>query len=86
MPRSPGGVEQARELGRRVREYRRALAASVSQEQLADRAGLHRTYVGHVERGEVNLTVYNLTRLAAALEVDPAELVRGLRPDASDHA
>jgi len=52
----------------------------VSQERLADQAGLHRTYIGHVERGEVNLTVWNLIRIADALGVDPAELVRGLRP------
>lgn len=50
---------------------------ATTEERLADRAGLHRTYV---ERGEVNLTVWSLIRLAAALGVDPAELVRGLSP------
>jgi transcriptional regulator with XRE-family HTH domain len=51
----------------------------LSQERLADQAGLHRTYIGHVERGEVNLTVWNLIRIADALGIDPAELVQGLQ-------
>ncbi|MGH8543863.1 MAG: helix-turn-helix domain-containing protein [Gammaproteobacteria bacterium] len=80
MPRPRGGADQAREIGRRIRACREALVPPTSQERLADAAGLHRTYVGHVERGEVNLTVWNLIRLAAALGVDPAELVRGLKP------
>ncbi len=74
-------VEVAHELGRRVRQRREALVPAMSQERLADQAEMHRTYVGHVERGEVNLTVYSLVRLAAALGVDPAELVRGLHPE-----
>lgn len=53
----------------------------MSQERLAERAGLHRTYIGHVERGEVNVALVNILRIAKALEVDPAELVRGLTPD-----
>jgi predicted transcriptional regulator len=74
------GVKQAREFGRRVREYREELTPPMSQERLADKAGLHRTYIGHVERGEVNLTLWNIVRIAYALKVDPAELVRGLKP------
>ncbi len=78
------GAEEARtvaeELGRRVRGRREALVPAMSQERLADQAGLHRTYIGHVERGEVNVTVWNLIRLAAALGVDPGELVQGLKP------
>ena len=70
----------AQEVGRRIRQRREALVPPPSQERLADHAGLHRTYVGHVERGEVNVTVWNLLRIAAALGVDPAELVEGLRP------
>ncbi len=79
MPRTKGGVNQAQEIGRRIRRHREALTPALSQERLADQAGLHRTYIGHVERGEVNLTVWNLIRIADALGVDPAELVRGLR-------
>jgi predicted transcriptional regulator len=52
----------------------------VSQETLAHTAGLHRTYIGHVERGEVNVTLWSIVRVAAALDVDPATLVRGLKP------
>jgi transcriptional regulator with XRE-family HTH domain len=53
---------------------------NVSQERLAESAGLHRTYVGHLERGEVNPSLHNIVRIAEALGVDPAELVKGLRP------
>jgi len=51
--------------GERVRELRHA--AGLSQEQLADRSGLHRTYVGSVERGERNISLRNIQRLAVAL-------------------
>ena len=83
MQRTKQGVEQAQEFGRRVRDARERLREDgrrVSQERLAERCGLHRTYIGHVERGEVNVALYNVVRIAAALEVDPAELVKGLRP------
>jgi transcriptional regulator with XRE-family HTH domain len=70
--------------GERVRKHRLALrdeaGKPVSQERLAERSGLHRTYVGHVERGEVNVALMNIVRLAAALRVDPGELVEGLKP------
>jgi DNA-binding XRE family transcriptional regulator len=45
-----------------------------SQEELADRAGLHRTYIGSVERGEQNLSLVNIERLAATLGISLAEL------------
>lgn len=57
-----------RALGDSVREARNA--AGLSQEGLADRAGLHRTYVGSVERGERNPTVATLYTLADTLDVD----------------
>lgn len=60
-------------LGRAIRELRRS--AGISQEGLADRALLHRTYVGGIERGERNVSFGNLLRLANALGVRPSELL-----------
>lgn len=67
-------------LGRRVRALRHE--RGYSQERLADEAQLHRTYISQVERGERNLAVLNVLRLAAALGVDPGQLVQHLDADA----
>ena len=64
--------------GMRVREKR--LTRGWSLEKLAEASGLHWTYVGSVERGERNVSLLNICRLAMALETDPAVLVEGLRP------
>lgn len=61
--------------GRNVALIRRARA--LSQEQLADHAGMHRTYIGSVERGERNISLMNIHRLAQALDVSPAILISG---------
>lgn len=51
--------------GQRVREER--LILGLSQEQLASEAGLHRTYIGMIERAEKNLTLVNIDKIAKAL-------------------
>lgn len=80
MQRTRSGVKQAKEFGRRVQRRRAEMKPFVSQEHLAELAGVHRTYIGHVERGEVNPTLWNVIRIAAALDVDPSDLVAGLSP------
>ncbi len=62
-----------RRLGLRVRLLR--VERGWSQEVLAELAGLHRNYVGHIERGELNAGIENLARLAATLGVPVGNLV-----------
>lgn len=56
----------------------RRLALRISQEELAERADLHRTYVGGIERGERNVAVLNIVALAKALECPPEQLFKGV--------
>ncbi|MGH6957394.1 MAG: helix-turn-helix domain-containing protein [Caulobacteraceae bacterium] len=60
-------------LGREIR--RRRKERRLSQEQLAERAELHRNYIGYLERGERNPSAKTLFRIARALELSLAELV-----------
>lgn len=69
----PGPAGELDALGRAVRELR--LARGLSQEDLAYWAGLHRTYVGGIERGERNVAFLNILKLARALDVAPSELM-----------
>lgn len=62
--------------GARLRAAR--LKKNLSQEGLADLAGLDRTYIGGIERGERNLSLLNITKIAASLEMPPADLLEGL--------
>ena len=60
-------------LGDQVRTRR--LEAGLTQEALAERTGLHRTYVGAIERGERNVSLATLEALARGLDCDPSNLV-----------
>lgn len=71
-------------LGNRARARR--LELGMSQMALADRIGLHFTFVSSVERGERNLSLESLLRLAYGLEIDPADLVSGLKPQMPENA
>lgn len=60
-------------LGENLRRHR--LARGLSQEAFADVVGVHRTYMGGLERGERNLTLRSVERIASLLELDPVELL-----------
>ena len=60
-------------LGAQLRSLR--VARGLSQEALADDLGVHRTYIGGLERGERNVTLRTVERLAARLGVDPLALL-----------
>ncbi|OHT89074.1 helix-turn-helix domain-containing protein [Mycobacteroides saopaulense] len=64
------------EFGRRVAARRHELG--LSQEKAAEVIGLHWTYLGQVERGRRNITLNNIVKIAAGLDVDPGQLVTGL--------
>ncbi|MCK4422327.1 helix-turn-helix transcriptional regulator [candidate division WOR-3 bacterium] len=62
--------------GKKVREER--LKKGLSQEALADIAGVHRTYIGMIERGEKNITLSNIEKIAKALNIKIYELIKTL--------
>jgi len=57
----------------------RRLALGLSQEKLAEAAGLHWTYISSVERGQRNVSLVNIVRIAKALGVSPSELLSKVR-------
>lgn len=61
-------------VGEAIQERR--LSVGISQQELADMAGVHRTYVSDVERGARNLTVSSLVKVCKALNVQPSRLFR----------
>jgi len=65
------------QLGKTVRQRR--LSMGLSQEALAEKAGLHWTYIGGIERGERNVGLINIVRIARALEVPAARLLAGIQ-------
>ena len=71
-----GGTQEnsiQKAFGDRMRALRRD--KGLSQDRLALVSGLHRAYIGAVERGEVNLSIVNVNRIAEALEVKPGQLM-----------
>ncbi|WP_083236032.1 helix-turn-helix domain-containing protein [Halomonas caseinilytica] len=64
------------DFGSRVKLLRQDIG--ISQEGLGDKAGLHRTYVGMVERAEKNISLLNIKKIADALEISVGELMEGL--------
>jgi len=61
--------------GQQVREER--IRQGYSQEELAELADVHRTYIGMIERAEKNITLKNIEKIANALKIKPEELLRG---------
>jgi len=87
MARAPTKDSLLIQFGVRLRALRKA--ARLSQEQLALQSELDRSYVGQVERGERNISLKNIGKLARALDVAPAELLQFPRcepPSAPDPA
>ena len=64
------------DFGRKVREIRKE--KNISQEELAFRCGLHRTYIGMIERAEKNITLVNIEKIANGLDVKMIILFDGL--------
>lgn len=74
--KGPRELAAAREFGRIVAERRRQVG--LSQEGAAERAGLHRTEVGFIERGERMARLDTIVKLGGALEVEPCRLLAGM--------
>jgi Helix-turn-helix. len=74
--------EQLKKFGRQVRELR--LSRAMTQEGLAERSGLHPTYIGGIERGERNIGLLNLLRLAKSLSVPPSHLISSFDAEVTD--
>jgi len=62
-----------KQLAKRIRKLRKK--AGMSQEELGFVAGLHRTYIGSIERAEQNVSIDNIHKLAKALKVKPSDLL-----------
>lgn len=73
MQRRPDILQR---FGQRVRELRKR--AGLSQEAFADKCGLDRTYMGGIERGERNVALRNISRIAEALGISLSELMDGV--------
>lgn len=66
-------------IGERIRNFRKE--KGLSQEELADIANLHATYIGQLERGEKNATLESIEKVAKALEISLEDLFRSIHPN-----
>jgi len=64
------------EFGKKVREER--LKQGFSQEELAEKAGVHRTYIGMIERGEKNITLENIEKICKSLNISIGEFFKNI--------
>ena len=69
-------MDICKKFGTRVRELR--IAQGLSQEVLAQKAGLHRTYIGGIERGERNVSLINIEKIANVFDISMASLMGDL--------
>lgn len=67
-----------KELGKRIRTER--IDKKMTQEELAERAGLHPTYIGQVERGEKSLTITSLEKIVEGLGISFSDLFENIQP------
>lgn len=64
------------QFGKNLKNYRQSMG--ISQEALAEKASLHRTYIGSAERGERNISLENIVKIANALNISPSKLLQGI--------
>ena len=69
-------MDICKKFGNRVREMR--IAQGLSQEALAQKSGLHRTYIGGIERGERNISLINIEKIASALNLSIVDIIEGI--------
>ncbi|MEQ9424272.1 MAG: helix-turn-helix transcriptional regulator [Cyclobacteriaceae bacterium] len=69
-------IELSKAFGTVIRNRRTEL--KLSQEELAHQAGLHRTYIGMIERGEKNISLENIDKISSALKLSISELFKNL--------
>lgn len=69
-----GSMDYQKILGENVRSLR--IERQITQEQLAELCNLHRTYIGAIERGDRNVSLNNIVKVAQALNVTPSDLLQ----------
>lgn len=67
------GDQRLQQLGQSIRAHRKALG--MTQEALADAAQIDRAHMGKIERGERNVTILNVLRIATAMQIKPSEIL-----------